>query len=76
MQISLIIPCYNEAENIPLIIQKLYPLYQDKSFEIIFVENGSNDNSLSILNKHQNIWQNISKNVLLNLSDIIDSILT
>ena len=53
MQISLIIPCYNEEKNIPLIINKLYPLYQDKSFEIIFVENGSNDNSLSILKSYE-----------------------
>ena len=50
MKISLVIPCYNEEKNLPFLIEKLDILLQDNSFEIILVENGSSDNSLSILN--------------------------
>ena len=49
MKVSLIIPCFNEEQNLPFLIKKLEKLKNDKNFEILIVENGSSDNSLSLL---------------------------
>lgn len=58
--ISLVVPCYNEAESIPLfqaeaqhvleLMQKQYGTPDDPmSFEIIYVDDGSTDDTLSII---------------------------
>ena len=49
MEISLIIPCYNEAESLPILFKKLENLLNNEQIQIIIVENGSNDDSLSII---------------------------
>ncbi len=46
---SIIIPCYNEASNIPEIISQIEILCNQQSFEFIFVNNGSTDESEEIL---------------------------
>jgi glycosyltransferase involved in cell wall biosynthesis len=53
MKISAIIPVYNEEASIPSFYQKLNPslLKISKDSEIIFMENGSSDDSLKILKK-------------------------
>ncbi len=51
-KISLVVPCYNEAEAIPLFyaettkVIKSLPNYQ---FEFIFVDDGSTDNTLNVI---------------------------
>jgi undecaprenyl-phosphate 4-deoxy-4-formamido-L-arabinose transferase len=49
--ISLVIPVYNEETNLPHLIERLRPVMQKmgKDYEIIFVDDGSRDNTLSIL---------------------------
>jgi undecaprenyl-phosphate 4-deoxy-4-formamido-L-arabinose transferase len=49
--ISLVIPVYNEEANLSHLIERLRPVMQKmgKSYEIIFVDDGSRDNTLSIL---------------------------
>lgn len=49
--ISLVIPVYNEEANLPHLIERLRPVMQKmgKSYEIILVDDGSRDNTLSIL---------------------------
>jgi undecaprenyl-phosphate 4-deoxy-4-formamido-L-arabinose transferase len=49
--ISLVIPVYNEEANLPHLVERLRPVMQKmgKSYEIIFVDDGSRDNTLSIL---------------------------
>lgn len=51
--ISIIIPCYNEEDSIPLIYNELKKLSNNMKydFEFIFVNDGSIDNSLSVLKK-------------------------
>jgi undecaprenyl-phosphate 4-deoxy-4-formamido-L-arabinose transferase len=51
MMISLVIPVYNEEANLPRLMERLRPVMQQmgKSYEIIFVDDGSRDNTLSIL---------------------------
>ena len=51
-KISIIIPCYNEELSIPLFykeIDKITKQMKDNSFEIIFVDDGSKDNTLGII---------------------------
>jgi dolichol-phosphate mannosyltransferase len=49
MDLSVIIPCYNEAENVPKIQRELLPvlawLAKTSSLEVIFVDDGSRDNT-------------------------------
>lgn len=49
--ISLVIPAYNEEANLSHLLERLRPVMQKagKSYEIIFVDDGSRDNTLSIL---------------------------
>ncbi len=51
MDISLIIPIYNEEENIPLLHQEIREVMDatEYSYEIIFVDDGSSDTSVQVL---------------------------
>ena len=52
MNLSIVIPCYNEAENIPLIIKRLESSFQNlENVEVLLVNNGSTDNSDEIFKK-------------------------
>lgn len=48
---SLIIPCFNEAKNLPKLIKKCEAITQKSDIEVIIVNNGSTDNSSQILSK-------------------------
>lgn len=53
--ISIIVPCYNEEESIPLFyneIKKVYKKMNAVDFEIIFVNDGSKDNTLPVLQEY------------------------
>ena len=49
--LSIILPIYNEAENIPLLYDELVPVLESigRSFEIIAVDDGSRDSSFALL---------------------------
>jgi glycosyltransferase involved in cell wall biosynthesis len=51
MNISLIIPVYNEQDNLPMLFEAIYKTMNplNKSWEAIFVDDGSWDKSLSVL---------------------------
>jgi undecaprenyl-phosphate 4-deoxy-4-formamido-L-arabinose transferase len=51
VMVSLVIPIYNEEANLSHLIERLRPVMQrmGKNYEIIFVDDGSRDNTLSIL---------------------------
>ena len=47
--LSVVVPCYNEAGNIPFLFEKFQPLLiQKPDTEIIFVNNGSTDDSARV----------------------------
>jgi dolichol-phosphate mannosyltransferase len=54
MDLSIIVPCYNEAENVDKIRSELLPvaleLTHTRSLEIIFVDDGSTDDTWQMLN--------------------------
>lgn len=51
MEYSLVIPCYNEAKNLPLLLSRCSKLIEqaDCSIEVVIVNNGSSDKSDQIL---------------------------
>jgi glycosyltransferase involved in cell wall biosynthesis len=55
MTLSVIIPLYNEEENVPLLYKKLKEFLESlkKEYEILFVDDGSADRTLSILEEIQ-----------------------
>ena len=48
IKLSIILPCYNEAENIPIILEKFAAVIKRPDVEILFVNNGSKDTSRDI----------------------------
>jgi len=52
MNVSLIIPCYNEAKNLPFLINRCEKLIEEIPMEIILVDNGSTDDTEKIIAKH------------------------
>lgn len=51
MKISLIIPCYNEQESVPVFFEEVTSVLKkiDCDYELLFINDGSRDNTLSIL---------------------------
>ncbi len=49
--ISVVIPVYNEESNIPTLMKRLEPVMKgmNRKYEIIFIDDGSRDNSLTVL---------------------------
>lgn len=53
VKISIVVPAYNESENIPVLVQALCDIFStETSFEIIFVDDGSTDETLSVLKEY------------------------
>ncbi|OFX06191.1 MAG: glycosyl transferase family 2 [Alphaproteobacteria bacterium RIFCSPHIGHO2_12_FULL_63_12] len=46
---SLVIPCYNEAANLPLLTARCRECFAGKDVEIVLVDNGSTDESPAVL---------------------------
>ncbi|NOK57347.1 MAG: glycosyltransferase family 2 protein [Chloroflexi bacterium AL-W] len=63
MKLSLVIPCYNESENIAQLHDQLCSirpeLDQRGPFELIFVDDGSNDETFTHLSSVFSLWNNV-----------------
>ncbi|NLZ81401.1 MAG: glycosyltransferase, partial [Clostridiales bacterium] len=55
--LSIIIPVYNEEQNIPNMVQTLDQLLKEHkiSYEIIFIDDGSKDQTWEILSSYKNL---------------------
>ncbi len=47
--LSIIVPCYNEAEHLPELVRRFRPSADRCSFELILVDNGSMDDSALVM---------------------------
>ena len=53
MNLSLVVPVYNEEENLPLLFDAIHKVMDalEHTWELILVDDGSRDNSLAVLNE-------------------------
>ena len=51
VKLSLVIPCYNEGANLPLLLKRCSQIVNREDIEIVIVDNGSTDNSQEVLSK-------------------------
>jgi glycosyltransferase involved in cell wall biosynthesis len=58
--LSLVIPCFNEGENIPTLLKRCSQFAPQEGIEIIIVDNGSTDNSQEIINQQLLIYSFVS----------------
>ncbi len=49
MKLSIVVPCYNEAENIPLILSRFSSAIKREDVEVVLVDNNSKDNTKQVL---------------------------
>lgn len=52
--LTLIIPLYNESENVEPLLDAVYSNLKDFKYELIVINDGSQDNTLNQLRKHKN----------------------
>jgi glycosyltransferase involved in cell wall biosynthesis len=48
-ELSIVLPCYNEADNLPPLIERYAQVWQDLPAELILVDNGSTDRTAEVL---------------------------
>ena len=54
MKVSVIVPAYNEAENIPFLVEEFDRFSKEhKDYEVIVVDDGSNDGTFDIANNYK-----------------------
>ncbi|TRX13405.1 glycosyltransferase family 2 protein [Flavobacterium gawalongense] len=51
IKLSIIVPCYNEEKNIPLILEKFNEVIKTDDIEVVLVDNGSTDKSEKVFNR-------------------------
>ena len=49
MKLSIVIPCYNESKNIPLILSRFDEVIKRQDIEVVLVNNGSTDTSKEVI---------------------------
>ena len=55
INLSIIIPVYNEEPYLPNLFKDLIKYFDDKQTELIIVDDGSNDKSQTLIQKFQNL---------------------
>lgn len=49
--LTIVVPCYNEAKNIPLLLSRFEEVLRGSSIRVLLVNNGSTDDSADVLEK-------------------------
>jgi glycosyltransferase involved in cell wall biosynthesis len=53
LKYSLVIPCFNEEKNLPLLIERCIKILDRNDTQLILVDNGSTDNTKKILSEYE-----------------------
>ena len=51
MYLSIVVPCYNEEDSVSIFHKEIEKTLTDMEYEIIFVNDGSSDNTLDEMKK-------------------------
>lgn len=54
MKLSLVVPCYNEEENVALFAEQAREILQGIEYELVFINDGSKDHTIQELKKIKN----------------------
>ena len=67
VELSVLIPVYNEQDVLSLLFERLYPVLDGlgRSYEILFVNDGSSDNSASILSQQFELRPDVTRVIFL-----------
>jgi undecaprenyl-phosphate 4-deoxy-4-formamido-L-arabinose transferase len=67
-ELSVVVPIYNEEAGLPKLFERLYPALDklDMPYEIVFVNDGSRDNSVAILAEQYRQRPDVTRVVLFN----------
>ena len=49
LEISIVVPLYNEEESLSELVDQIKKSFPNRSFELIFIDDGSNDNSWNVI---------------------------
>ena len=67
-RLSIIIPCYNESRNLPLLLNRCKEVVnKDNNIEIVLVDNGSTDDTSLVLDKQATNLNFITKLFIYNI---------
>jgi glycosyltransferase involved in cell wall biosynthesis len=58
--LTIVIPCFNESQSLPILLDKCLKLVSNKQIHVIIVNNGSSDDSLKFLDKYVDIDSNLT----------------
>jgi len=63
LALSVVIPVYNEALNLPLLFARLYPVLDalGHNYEVIFTNDGSTDRSIELLRAQQAVRSDVTR---------------
>ena len=64
-ELSLIVPCYNEAQNVDAFYDRCLQVFEPAEFEVIFVNDGSKDDTYK---KLQHLHEEYSNVLVVNIS--------
>ncbi|MCG6935534.1 MAG: glycosyltransferase [Proteobacteria bacterium] len=67
LDVSIVIPVYNEEAVLPQLFERLYPVLDslERSYEVIFVDDGSRDHSAALLRKQYQARPDVTRVVCL-----------
>ena len=57
--LDIVVPCYNEEEMLPLFYKELTNTLKNINWKVIFVNDGSNDNTLKVIKELKNNYDNV-----------------
>jgi undecaprenyl-phosphate 4-deoxy-4-formamido-L-arabinose transferase len=68
--LSVVIPVYNEEAVLPTLFERLYPALDalDRPYEVVFVNDGSRDNSVALLRRQYEVRPHETRVVLLQVN--------
>lgn len=57
--LDIVVPCYNEEEMLPIFYKEVSNNLKNINWNVIFVNDGSNDNTLEVIKKLKNSYDNV-----------------
>ena len=57
MDLSIIVPLYNEEESLPDLMSWIDRVLEGRSYEVVFVDDGSKDNSWNVVKDLSNNYK-------------------